>query len=822
MSNTKNQKPNTKTKSSVSTQKAFKETFENTVQRYFSCQPSEATPEQMYKALALVVKDELTNKKVTFHKMRKEQHPKKVYYLCMEFLVGRSLKNNLYNLGLTNTAEKVLKGYGVNLADLYELEPDAGLGNGGLGRLAACFMDSLATLDYPATGFSIRYEYGLFKQKIVDGWQTELPDVWLPGGDVWLTERKDLAFRVKFDGRISENWTENGLSVDYTDYDEIEAVPYDMMISGADSTGVSTLRLWAARDIDKFDMKSFSSGDYVRSTIERTNAEMISKVLYPADNHFEGKSLRLKQQYFLVSASIQNIINDHLAAYGTLSNFADKVAIHINDTHPALCIPELMRIFVDDYHYDWDTAWDIVCNTVAYTNHTVLAEALEKWPEDLIERRLPRIHMIIKEINQRFCNSMWEKFPGEWEKIERMAVLSHSQVRMANLSVIGSHKVNGVSALHSDILTKTIFKDFADTTPEKFTNVTNGIAHRRWLCQSNPALTKLLDETIGDGYKKIGTELEKLRAFKDDKAILEQLEKIKKDNKIAFANRVNKTMGIAPDPDSLFDVQAKRLHEYKRQLLNAMRIISLYLELKDNPNKDIQPQTFFFAAKAAPGYYHAKRIIQLISELSALIEKDPAIREKIRVVFLENYCATMAEHLMPAADISQQISLAGKEASGTGNMKLMINGAITLGTMDGANVEIYQSVGKDNIYIFGMSDKEVDDLWKTGYNALWYYDNNEKIRRVIDFIRGGINGTDFSDIARYLMYGDHGIADPYMCLADFGDYCSVHDRMNADFLNKDKWNRMMLENIAGAGIFAADRSITEYADNIWNLKRLKG
>lgn len=802
-------------------QQAFKAELESKIQRYFGCSPVEATNEQLYKVVAMVVRDRLLNKLSDFHRKRKETGAKKVYYLCMEFLVGRSLKNNLYNLGLTDTVSQVLKEYGCYLESLYKLEPDAGLGNGGLGRLAACFMDSLATLAYPATGFSIRYEYGLFKQKLIDGWQTELPDVWLPGGEVWLNERKDLSFRVRFDGRVTEEWTENGLSIKYTDYDEIEAVPYDMMISGADSSGVSTLRLWAAKDIDQFDMNSFASGDYIRATLERTNAEMISKVLYPADNHFEGKSLRLKQQYFLVSASIQNIIMDHMRNYGTLSNFADKVAIHINDTHPALCIPELMRIFVDEYHYDWDTAWNIVCNTVTYTNHTVLAEALEKWQEDLIERRLPRIHMIIKEINRRFCNDMWEKYPYDRDKIERMAIISNSQVRMANLSIVGSRRVNGVSALHSEILKNNVFRDFNDVTPDKFTNVTNGIAHRRWLCQSNPGLTKLLDETIGPGYKKIGTELEKFREYKDDESVLSELLRIKHENKITFANRVRKMNGVSPDPDSIFDVQAKRLHEYKRQLLNALRIISLYLDLKDNPTKDIQPQTFFFAAKAAPGYYHAKRIIQFISELAAQIDGEPAIREKIRVIFLENYCATMAENLMPAADISEQISLAGKEASGTGNMKFMINGAVTIGTMDGANVEMYQNVGPDNIYIFGMSDKEADTLWRSGYHAIWYYNNNDRIRRIIDFIKGGINGTDFSDIAQYLMYGDHGIADPYMCLADFGDYCNVHDIMNSDFLNKPKWSRMMLENIAGAGIFAADRSIKEYADNIWDLKPLK-
>lgn len=802
------------------TKRKFKELLSGNLSTYFGCGIKEATKEQMYKATALIVRDILLNKRKEFHIKRKQSHSKKVYYLCMEFLLGRSLKNSLYNLGITDIVNDVMKEYKFTVDELYELEPDAGLGNGGLGRLAACFMDSLATMDYPAMGFSIRYEYGLFKQKIIDGWQTELPDVWLPGGEVWLVRRDDFSFKVNFDGHIEENWTEKGLEINYRDSDEIEAIPYDMMISGADSNAVTVLRLWRASDTHSFDMQSFSNGDYVRATLENTNADIISKVLYPSDNHYEGKSLRLRQQYFLVSASIQNIIRDHLKAYDTLDNLAEKVSIHINDTHPALCIPELMRIMLDNYGYDWDKAWDIVTHTVTYTNHTVLAEALEKWSEDLIERRLPRIYMIIKEINERYCKKMWDKFPGNWDKIERMAVISHNEIRMANLSVIGSNKVNGVSALHSEILKNTVFKDFYDITPSKFTNVTNGIAHRRWLCQSNPRLTSMLDELIGTSYKKVGTDLNKLRKYSDDNSVLNRIQEIKHSNKVDLANRVFKETGINPDPDSLFVVQAKRLHEYKRQLLNALRIITLYIELKDNPDKDILPQTFFFAAKAAPGYYHAKRVIQLIVELAAEIEKQPKIAEKIRVIFLENYRVTMAENLMPSADVSEQISLAGKEASGTGNMKLMINGAITMGTMDGANVEIYNSVGKDNIFIFGMNAQQVDDTWRKGYYAQDIFNSDEMLRRVIDALRTGFNGQQFSDLADYLLVGEHGVADPYMCLADYSDYCKVHDELSQAYLDKQRWNKMSLENIAGAGMFTADRSIKEYADNIWGIKPL--
>ncbi|MBE5744453.1 MAG: glycogen/starch/alpha-glucan phosphorylase, partial [Clostridiales bacterium] len=480
--------------------------------RYFGVTLAEATEEQLYKAVVMSVRDILLEKRKNYHYKIKEAKGKRVYYLCMEFLLGRTLKNSIYNLGLEDTFDKILSSKGFSLENLYELEPDAGLGNGGLGRLAACYMDGLASCDYPAMGFSIRYEYGLFKQKIVDGWQMELPDIWLPGGEVWLTQRLDKTFKVKFDGRVLENWTENGMKPQLVEYTEVEAVPYDMMISGKDSEAVSILRLWASRAVDKFDMHSFSEGNYMESLKENNEAELIGKVLYPSDNHFEGKSLRLKQQYFLVSASLQNILHDHLSRYGTLTNLHEKAAIHINDTHPALCVPELMRLLMDEHNFTWDDAWHIVTNTIAYTNHTVMPEALEKWNEDLLQRRLPRIYTIIREINERFCGEMWAKYPGDWDRIEKMSILSHGQVRMANLSVVGSHKVNGVSALHSDIIKESVFKEFYQATPEKFTNVTNGIAHRRWLCQSNKELSAFITELIGDGFVKDASELEKLGA----------------------------------------------------------------------------------------------------------------------------------------------------------------------------------------------------------------------------------------------------------------------------------------------------------------------
>ena len=804
------------------TPKETKDAITGKLSRYFGVSLKEATKEQIYKAVVMTVRDILLEKRNAYHYKMKERRAKRVYYLCMEFLLGRSLKNNVYNLGIKEQLTKALKGTGVSLDELYELEPDAGLGNGGLGRLAACFMDALASQDYPAMGYSIRYEYGLFKQKIVDGWQTELPDVWLPGGEVWLTQRSDLMVHVKFDGKIIEEWTDHGMKARQVDCQEVEAMPYDMMISGKDSQAVSVLRLWAARSVRNFDMHSFSEGDYVRCMQQDSEAELISKVLYPSDNHSEGKSLRLKQQYFLVSATLQNIVNDHLRRYGDLHTLPDLAAIHINDTHPALCIPELMRILMDEHGFAWDDAWDIVTRTVPYTNHTVMAEALEKWNEDLIERRLPRIHAIIKEINQRFCGRMWNYFPGDWDKIDRMSILSHGQVKMANLSVIGSHCVNGVSKLHSDIIKNSIFKDFNDVTPEKFTNVTNGIAYRRWLCQSNPELTELITDCIGDGFVHDASKLAEFKKFACEDRILNRLEEIKKDNKKRLCEYAYKKEGFVINADSVFDVQAKRLHEYKRQLLNAMYIINLYNNLKDNPDADVLPKTFIFGAKAAPGYYMAKRIIKLLCCLSENLRKnpDPRIREKLSVVYLEDYCVTMAETLMPASEISEQISTAGKEASGTGNMKFMINGALTIGTLDGANVEMREQVGDDNIFIFGMNAKEVEDLWKRGYDATAFYNNNAVLKRVIESLKIGFNGEKFDDIANYLLTNSP-IADPYMCMADFSAYLNIHEKADETYRNRKLWNTMSLNNIAGAGYFSADRSIKEYAENIWHLKQVR-
>ena len=738
---------------------------------------------------------------------------KEIYYLCMEFLIGRSLKNNLYNLDLTDTFKKALESFDVSLDKLYEKEPDAGLGNGGLGRLAACYLDGLATNGFQSMGYSIRYEAGIFKQKLVDGWQTELPDFWLPGGDVWLVPRDERSVEVKFEGWVDESWDGDFHHVDYRDCNTVTAVPYDMYVSGK-GKGVSRLRLWASRK-PELDMGLFNSGSYVKAMEQSAMAEAISKVLYPADNTPEGKSLRLRQQYFLVSASIQDIIQRHLTNYGTLDNLPDKVAIHINDTHPTMAIPELMRIMLDECGYDWDTAWSLVTRTVAYTNHTVMKEALECWSEDLYKRLLPRIYSITKEIDNRFRAYVWGA-TGDADKVERMAIVSGGVVRMANLCVAGSHSVNGVSALHSEILKDTVFNDFYTITPEKFTNVTNGIAFRRWICQSNPKLTSFITELIGDGFITKSDELLKLREFKDDKQVLDRLAAIKLANKERFADIVKKRNGIELDPTSIFDVQVKRLHEYKRQQLNVLNIIAEYQMLKANPNMEFQPRTYIFASKAAPGYFMAKKIIELIDALSKVVNNDPDIKGRIKVVFMEDYNVSLAEKLMPAADISEQISLAGTEASGTGNMKLMLNGAVTLGTLDGANVEIHDAVGDDNIFIFGLKTPEVMQLQKKGYNPMEYMYNNDVLKSAVEFIQAGVNGKSFGEISSSLMN-----VDQYMALADFADYQKAQQLSAKAYQDKEKFARMSLMNISGAGIFSADRSIMDYANNIWHTQPVK-
>ncbi len=794
------------------TKKQAKELVESKLSHFIGVNPNEATNEQFYKAIALIVRDMMSQGRAEFSKEGSKKGTKRVYYLCMEFLMGRSLKNNLYNLNLTKVFESVLKDYGIKMDSIYDCEPDAGLGNGGLGRLAACYLDGLATQGYVAKGYTILYEYGIFKQKLVDGWQTELPDFWLPGGDVWLVPHEEQSMEIKFEGNVRDVWDNQYHHVEIENPTAIQAVPYDMHVAGKDGKGVSVLRLWSAK-APGLDMALFNQGDYMRAMERTAMAEVISKVLYPADNHPEGKSLRLRQQYFLVSASIQDIVQHHLREFGTMDNFADKVAIHVNDTHPTMAIPELMRIMLDECGYGWDDAWNIVTNTVAYTNHTVMKEALECWPEDLYKRLMPRLWQITKEIDNRFRSYVWNSTYNA-DTVERMAVISNGVVRMANLCVAGSHCVNGVSALHSDILKDTVFSDFYALTPDKFTNVTNGIAHRRWLCQANPKLTSYLTDLIGDGFVKNADTLLDLRKYKDDKAVLDELGKIKRANKEEFAKYVLKHNGIKLDPDSIFDVQVKRLHEYKRQHLNALNILSQYLAIKENPNGEFIPHTYIFGAKAASGYFVAKKIISFICALADVINNDPDVKGRLKVVYVEDYNVTLAEKLMPAADISEQISLAGTEASGTGNMKLMLNGAVTLGTMDGANVEIFDAVGEDNIYIFGMKTPEVQQLQKRGYVPQNYFNANAELQKILNYANhNGIGGKMFHEVTSSIIHHD-----PYMVLADFEDYRNTQQRIAKDFLDRDNWNKMSLMNISGAGRFAADRAINEYAANIWNAK----
>ena len=791
------------------TKRQAKELLENKLLHFFGVSAENATYEQFYKAIAMILRDMMGQGRAELSSKADKEGKKRVYYLSMEFLMGRSLKNSLYNLNLTNVFDNVLSDYGIKLENLYDCEPDAGLGNGGLGRLAACYLDGLATDGYLGMGYSILYEYGIFKQKLVDGWQTEMPDFWLPGGEVWLVAREEKSVDVSFEGEVVDHWEDGYHSVDIKNAKKVHAVPYDMMVAGKDGKGVSVLRLWSAKS-SEIDMNSFNQGDYLRAMEQNAMAEVISKVLYPADNHPEGKSLRLRQQYFLVSASVQDIVNRHLRKYGSLDNICDKMAIHINDTHPTLAIPELMRLLLDECGYSWDDAWNVVTKVFAYTNHTVMSEALECWSEDLFRRLLPRIYQIVKEIDNRFRSSVWEQ-THDANKVERMAVISNGVVRMANLCVACCHSVNGVSALHSEILKDSVFHDFYTLTPDKFCNVTNGIAHRRWLCQANPRLTSMLSDLIGGEFVYNAECLSELAKYKDNPAVLAEIEKIKTANKADFAKRVKAKTGIELDPNSIFDVQVKRLHEYKRQHLNALNILAKYLAIKANPSGDFTPHTYIFGAKAASGYFMAKKIISFICALADLINNDPDVKGRLKVVYMEDYNVSMAEYMMPAADVSEQISLAGTEASGTGNMKLMMNGAITLGTLDGANVEIHDAVGDENIVIFGMTTPEVNELKSKGYVPMNFYNNNAELRNVIDFINRGFCDKQFPEISGTIVYHD-----PYMVLADFADYRQAQNKIDELWADRKRWNSMSLMNTACSGRFAADRAINEYAENIWH------
>ena len=777
---------------------------------------AEATDGEMMRASALVLRDMMALREVETRQKARQQHARQVHYLSLEFLMGRSLMKNAYNLGLLPQLREALEHLGFKAADIFEIEPDAALGNGGLGRLAACYLDSMTTLEIPATGYSICYELGIFKQKIVEGQQVERPDNWKDLGAAWLMPKPAETQEVRFGGTVREFWDNGHLHIVNEDATVVQAVPCDMEIAGYGTEHVNVLRLWDARSTQPVDMSLFSRGEYLKAAEDEAMAETIAKVLYPEDNHLEGKSLRLKQQYFFVSATLQSIAAKHTELYGTMKNFHEKNVIQINDTHPALVIPELMRILVDDAGLDWDEAWHIVTHCVAYTNHTVMAEALEVWPQQLFETLLPRIWQILQEIAHRWQRQVEDYFHDP-AKTAKLAIIWDGHVRMANLCLAGTMAVNGVSALHSEILRKDVFKEACQMMPDKFKNVTNGIDHRRWLPQINRGLNDLICDLTGDGYLTRPQELKKLEAYADDASVLRRLEEIKHQNKLAFAAYARKQQGVVLNTDAIFDVQVKRLHEYKRQLLNVLHIIYLYQRLQDDPNMDMRPQTFLFGAKAAPGYAVAKRIIHLINSLAAQIDRDPICKDKLQVVFLENYRVSLAEMLMPASEVSQQISTAGKEASGTGNMKFMMNGALTVGTLDGANVEMHEVLGDENMFLFGLKADEVAHLRHT-YDPQLLYQRDPVLRRVVDQLKTGFgDGVTYEDIWQRLVMGGDGPADQYMVLADFAAYCDAEERMSRTYGDRAQWNRMSLLNIARSGIFAADRAIAQYADTIWHV-----
>lgn len=791
------------------------------LQRNFGRTVDEATSTHMFKACALVLRDIMSRRQMETDNRVWEGQQRQVHYLSLEFLMGRSLEKNAYNLGLLDTLKEVLDGLGFSASDLFESEPDAGLGNGGLGRLAACYLDSMTTLEIPATGYSICYELGIFKQKILDGKQVELADNWLGLGDAWLIPKLDETEQVRFGGSIEDHWDSEGRNhPEHIGYTTVLAIPRDMEIAGYQTRHTNTLRLWDAKSPVPVDMSLYSRGEYLKAVEQQAMAEVIAKVLYPDDNHYEGKSLRLKQQYFFVSATVQSIVRQHRAQYGTLRNFHEKHVIQINDTHPTLVIPELMRILLDVEGYSWEDAWYLVTHTVCYTNHTVLAEALERWPQTLIETLLPRIWQILKEIANRYQRDLEHRYGGDTGKIAQMAVIWGGEVRMANLCVCACQTINGVSALHSEILKREVFHDAYLARPDQFKNVTNGIDHRRWLAQINPKLDALIRECAGgDAYLLHPEAIKGLEAYKDDPSVLAQLEAIKTENKRRFAGWLARESGIILNTDAIYDVQVKRLHEYKRQLLNVLHIISLYHQLQDTPNMEFTPQTFLFGAKAAPGYHVAKEIIQLINSLADQTAKDPVCKDRLQVVFLENYRVSLAEKLMPASELSEQISTAGKEASGTGNMKFMMNGALTIGTLDGANVEMHQQLGDENIFLFGLTADQVAQRKREGYHSLDYYQQNPTLKRVIDQISAGFGDhAAYPNLTNRLLFGTGGsTADEYMLLADFNSYCSAHKRALETYADRPRWNRMSLINIARSGIFAADRSISDYARDIWHV-----
>ncbi|WP_195973142.1 glycogen/starch/alpha-glucan phosphorylase [Clostridium thermobutyricum] len=769
-----------------------------------------------YEALGNLVKDYVGEKWVETTKKYNNSGEKQIYYFSMEFLLGRLLGDALLNLGIRDVCREALKDLGIDLEELESLEHDQGLGNGGLGRLAACFLDSMASLNIAGHGCGIRYKYGFFEQRIVDDKQVEVSDNWLRDGNLWEKRKQDKKEIVKFGGEVITEEVNGVMKFTHVNYEPILAIPYDTPVVGYEHETINNLRLWSAETVsDEFDFSSFSRGEFLKALEYKNSVEAISQVLYPNDTQYEGKILRLKQQYFFVSAGVQSIIRHYKKHGGKIENLDEKIAIHINDTHPTLAIPELMRILLDEEGLGWEEAWKITTGTISYTNHTILAEALEKWPIDMFKTLLPRIYMIVEEINKRYCQELWNKYIGQWDKISRMAIIADGQVRMAHLAVVGSHSVNGVAKLHTEILKKQEMKDLYYFYPNKFNNKTNGITHRRWLIKSNPQLTRLLKNTIGDGFIKHPTDLIKFEAEVHKKEIQLELAKIKRLNKEKLAKTILNTKGIIIDPDSIFDVQVKRIHAYKRQSLNCLKIMHLYNEILANPNKDMVPRTFIFGGKAAPSYYLAKNTIELINKISNVINNDKRVNEKMKVVFLDNYRVSLAEEIIRATDLSEQISTTTKEASGTSNMKFMMNGALTIATLDGANIEIKDEVGLDNIFIFGLQSQEVLDYYKYGgYSSYEYYRDDQRIRAVIDDL---INGRYCSDKERFRPIYDNLITynDEFFVLKDFDSYIETNSRVDDEFRDLYKWQRKCGINIAHSGIFSSDRTISEYATGIW-------
>lgn len=796
--------------------KTLKKAYVNKFLEMHGIELKEGNNQQKYDALGSLVRDYITRTWLKTNKKYNKTGEKQVYYFSMEFLLGRLLGDALLNIGIRDVCKEALAELNIDLEELENLEQDQGLGNGGLGRLAACFLDSMASLNIPGNGCGIRYKYGFFEQKIMDGKQVEVSDDWLKYGNVWEKRKAEKAEIVKFGGEIKVSQINGHLNFTHLNFEPVLAVPYDTPIVGYENEIVNTLRLWSAEAVsNEFDFSSFNRGDLLKAIEYKNSVEAISQVLYPEDSFYEGKMLRLKQQYFFVSAGVQSIIR-HFKKHGKdIELLNEKVAIHINDTHPTLAIPELMRILLDEEGLEWDDAWRITSNTVSYTNHTILAEALEKWPVDMFKKLLPRIYMIIEEINRRYCEELWIKYPGNWEKVNRMSIIADNQIKMAHLAIVGSYSVNGVAKLHTEILKKKEMSDFYYLYPNKFSNKTNGITHRRWLLKSNPHLTKLLKDTIGDSFIRHPIDLRNFERHLNDEVVLRQLEKIKKFNKEKLANTILKNDNIVVDPNSIFDVQVKRIHAYKRQMLNCLRIMDLYNTLIDNPNCDIVPRTFIFGGKAAPGYYLAKSTIELINSVANKINNDPRVNEKMKVVFIQNYRVSLAEHIIPGTDVSEQISTTTKEASGTSNMKFMMNGAITVATLDGANIEIRDEVTDDNIVIFGLTADEVLGYYQNGgYRSIDIYNSDKRVKRVIDDL---INGKYHNDKDRFRSIYENLITynDEFFVLQDFNSYLKAQEKIDTLYRDSNKWQRMCGINIAHSGIFSSDRTIEEYATGIW-------